>query len=283
MCCAPVLRCTEFATTTLSSGPDRACNRLTFDRVRGVSRPKHAYSPPNPEMSLAILMLLASLHAPAAQRYRISVVALTEPPTSNATRASFAGTRTEMTSFIAMTMSDSAAGQLVTIVLDSMHLDGGEMLRRFEARMKAPPGTVLHAYLVGGRLQGGVQSAAHTAMAKQLEEAIGLMFVPSPVNAKTGDTWSDTLKLTENGSASGTTFARKWNVAEAAGDVRTVDAVVATSIGGEGVAAQGSGVFHGTIVGNVIRTGRFEEHRVVDQGQVSGVKLTMTIGFDALP
>ncbi len=102
--------------------------------------------------------------------------------------------------FVSVTMSDSAAGQLAHVVLDSMSLEpSGSMAMAYDPTFAASAkGGFFHLYVVGGKVQGTpTPSIEGNPALAILAQAVMVMF-PGVTKAglKAGESYADTTNTT---------------------------------------------------------------------------------------
>lgn len=139
-------------------------------------------------------------------RYKIEIKTSQEVDLSAMGQAKMTGDIAAV-AFLSVTMSDSSAGQLAHIVVDSMTLaPSGMMAQGYDPALVAgTKGGFYHVYVVGGKVQGTPKpSAIDNQVLTLLAQAVMMMF-PGNTKAglKAGDTYTDTA-TTSNTTAQGT-------------------------------------------------------------------------------
>ncbi len=109
--------------------------------------------------------------------------------------------------FVSISSADSAAGQLVTIVIDSSSFDAGPMTATLQAKMGADPrGVKLTAYVVNGRIASSIDASRPSIQAMQLVPAIQLLLAGTRTS-KPGDSWVDSTVADTAAASAGMTKA----------------------------------------------------------------------------
>ncbi|MGH7593748.1 MAG: hypothetical protein ACRELE_07855 [Gemmatimonadales bacterium] len=150
---------------------------------------------------LAVTMTQTQAQARSAPpaRYRLEVKTLRELD-----RSSMGGPKTAdglaTSAIIAVTMQDSAGGQLARIVVDSIALSPTgavvEDLQRHPTAVQDARGAWVNVYIAHGKIQGGVQLSDSTNPALgAIVQAVGVLFPGIRRGAKLGDSWADTSKI----------------------------------------------------------------------------------------
>lgn len=154
---------------------------------------------------LALATSIGVVTTPIAPlRYKIEISTSQEVDLSAMGQAKMTGDVAAVV-FVSITMSDSGAGQLAHVVVDSMNITpNGTMAQQFDASLAtAAKGAFYHLYVVNGKVQGTPKpSLADNQAMVLLGQAVQLMF-PGPVKAgiKSGDSYADTTSNTSTSEA----------------------------------------------------------------------------------
>ncbi|MES2123462.1 MAG: hypothetical protein V4503_02120 [Gemmatimonadota bacterium] len=131
--------------------------------------------------------------------------------------------------FLSVTMSDSAAGQLAHIVVDSMTLEPtGSMAAAYDPTTAAgAKGGFYHVYVVGGKVQGTpTPSVSGNPALSILAQAVTVMF-PGTTRAglKSGDSYTDTTTSTATTDAgtNNSTAVTVWTMKGMEGDAMMLE------------------------------------------------------------
>lgn len=159
---------------------------------------------------LALATSIGIVTTPVAPlRYKIEVSTSQEVDLSAMGQAKMTGDVAAVM-FISVTMSDSGAGQLAHIVLDSMTITpSGMMEQQFDPSLAGTAkGAFYHVYVMGGKVQGTPKpSVAENPALALMGQAVQMLFPGSiKPGLKSGDTFADTT-TTSNSSEAGTNTA----------------------------------------------------------------------------
>ena len=140
-----------------------------------------------------------------------------------------------MSAFVSVTLTDSAAGRVANVVIDSSTFDAGEMGAAIAGGMGASPnGVTLHAYLINGKTQS-LSPSAPNVQAMLLASAVQLLLTGTH-GAKAGDAWVDSTVADTAVSAmtSKASLVTAWKATGAAGGTMQLDGAVTgtTTFGG---------------------------------------------------
>jgi hypothetical protein len=173
-----------------------------------------------------MLMLLLALHTPirptpvAPRQYhlinKVTVEMAMMPAPIMLTQSAF----------VSISTTDSAAGQIVTITIDSSSFDAGAMTANLQAQMGADPkGVVLRAYVVNGRIASSIDPSMANLQAMQLVPAIQLLLAGTRAS-KPGDSWVDSTIADTSAASAGMTKAAvitSWKVSDGAAGAMQFD------------------------------------------------------------
>lgn len=125
--------------------------------------------------------------------------------------------------FLSVTMSDSGAGQIAHVVVDSMTLTPTGMLTQaYDASLAGTAkGGFFHVYVVNGKAQGTPKpSIADNAAISVLGQAVTMLFPGTKAGAKAGDTFADTATSSVDNpqGTQHTTTVTTWTVKGTEGD-----------------------------------------------------------------
>lgn len=174
-------------------------------------------------MLIALLAIMTTQNPMAApgptQRYRVEAKTTHDQDLTSLGRGKVSGSLTT-TAIIAVTITDSAEGQVVRVTVDSMILEpAGAMaiqLTAAAARAAADSarGAWLHAYSVRGTLRGVPQPSIQNPALAPIMQAVSVMFPGIRSGIKVGDSWADTTKIdgdVQGGHQTGSIIAT-WRV-----------------------------------------------------------------------
>ena len=133
----------------------------------------------------------------------------------------------KMSAFIAITLTDSAAGRFAEVRVYWSAFDGGAMAVSLPPQLLADPKDVtLHGYVRNGRLTSLVPSTANL-QAMQLVPAIQLVLAATR-SATAGDRWTDssTTDSTSAAATSRTRSATTWTVNKGTGNETEFDGTI---------------------------------------------------------
>jgi hypothetical protein len=109
--------------------------------------------------------------------------------------------------FVSISTRDSAAGRIVTIVIDSSSFDAGPMTASLQAQMGADPkGVKLTVYVVNGRIASSIDASTQSLQAMQLVPAIQLLLAGTRTS-RPGDSWVDSTVADTSAASAGMTKA----------------------------------------------------------------------------
>ena len=184
-----------------------------------------------------LLALTAGTPTPAAPvRYHIAAKSTTEVDLS----ALGQGNQTypvSVSAYVSVTVSDSGAGHLVHVVIDSSSFDAGAAAAYLPPEMVASPnGIFYHLYVVHGSSVGTITPSRTSFQAAQLAPAIALL-LPGLRAGQPGDTWADTVRTDTTVAGTGTnsgTNITTWTVKSVEGGVQQIEGVIAgkSTVGG---------------------------------------------------
>ncbi|HEX5387799.1 MAG TPA: hypothetical protein VFW66_13935 [Gemmatimonadales bacterium] len=159
--------------------------------------------------------------------------------------------RFSVSTFLALTLTDSAGGRTVHAVVDSMRGDSTTPVPR--TVLDSARGVALHGFVTRSGKLVGVQPLTPTPLAAQLTAVVRQLFPPVRQGIKVGDGWADTTE-SSNAAGGGTVTIRRVTRyratgAESHGGMRAVKietaftaSVTGTQQMGEGTAnVEGSG------------------------------------------
>ncbi len=137
----------------------------------------------------------------------------------------------KMSAFIAITLSDSAAGRFAEVRIYSSTFDGGAMAASLPPQLLADPKDVtLHGYVTNGRLTSLIPSTPNL-QAMQLMPVVQLVLTATK-SATPGDHWTDSSSIdsTSAAASSHTRSTTAWVVKQVAGGADFEGAISGTMI-----------------------------------------------------
>ncbi len=207
---------------------------------------------------LALLCSIASLAGgvnhptpPGPVHYRVDVGA-SQDVDASAVGGPQNTTKFDLTGYLAVTMSDTAGGQLAQMVIDSVTLPAGAQLPMGVGSPDSARGISFHAYVVQGKVSTVPPPSSPNALAAIFGGAIGVLFPGVHANAKVGDSWTDTTtaKSSDNGNARTTVTVTKWTVTAVNGDEMTVQGNATGTTEGPVSTSAGDMLLKGTMSGD---------------------------------
>lgn len=156
----------------------------------------------------AVLALPAARIAPAAMRYRIDQ-SLTQEVDATAAGQGTQTLRFSTSSFVTVTLSDSAGGRAMRVVLDSMRGDSTTPIPA--AVLDSAKGSVYHAFLTREGRPGRLEATTSTPAAAQVQGLLSDFFPWVRAGLRTGEAWADTSVTTTGDGADSVTVRRVTN------------------------------------------------------------------------
>jgi hypothetical protein len=149
-------------------------------------------------LSLATLAAWTPVSSVASKRYRVE---LKTSLVQDLTALGKGEQKQEFTStgFVTLTTQDSAGGQAVTFVLDSLVLGEGSPIPPDAA--KAAAGSTWHGFRGSGGRVKELKLEKDDQVAGAIEPALTQLIPPMKTGAKEGQTWTDTTEADINGVA----------------------------------------------------------------------------------
>lgn len=145
------------------------------------------------------------------------------------------------TSYVAVTLSDSAGGRIARLVFDSATVDAGPLAGMLpDSLLKMKPGTITRLFLDHGKVTP-LDGVEHLGMAgAQLIPLFQMLFPRIPPGTKVGSSWADTTKADTTmtlpdsvaagaGMSVGSKTITAWTVSSMDGDAFVMDAVTSGS------------------------------------------------------
>lgn len=173
---------------------------------------------------LALVTTIGVVTTPVAPlRYKIELKSSQEVDLSGMGMAKQVGD-VAMVAFVSITMSDSGAGRLAHVVIDSMTVNptGAMAQQGFDAALgPSAKSGFYHLYVVNGKVQGTPKPSIEGNVALASLGQVMTALFPGTIKAalKTGDTYTDTATVTnttEQGTNNSTTITN-WTVKGADG------------------------------------------------------------------
>lgn len=153
--------------------------------------------------------------------------------------------------WVAVTMSDTAGGQLAHLVIDSMSVEATGMAgAQFpQEAVNAARGAFFHAYIVDGKVKGTPTLSVENNIAVMVlgAPALSALFIGMPEGKKVGDTWTDTTNTApEGGNGMSGQSVVEWKVTGMDGEAYVVTGTSTGTVSGEQQGQQISGTVEGT-------------------------------------
>jgi hypothetical protein len=158
---------------------------------------------------------LAPLAAPAptTSRYRVDQT-VEQVVDASAMGGNEQRQRFTVSTFLTVTLADTAGGKTVHAVVDSMRGDSATPVPA--AVLDSARGVALHGFLASGGRLGEVKSLTATPLEPQLTGVVRQLFPPVRPGAKVGDGWADTTESSSPGGG-GTMSVRRVTTYKATG------------------------------------------------------------------
>jgi hypothetical protein len=176
--------------------------------------------------ALALLPTAALRNAPVTTRYRIE--------TKNETTVDLSGfgapsqqQNFNLVSWIAVTVSDTAGGRTIHVVVDSMTF-GGNIAQLAQPTADSAKGGTVHGFVDPNGHVKNLTTKPQNLLLADVQGAVHAFFPRVKAGAKSGDAWSDTVEVTNtsNGANVKSTF---WINYTSAGQ-ETVAGIAATKL-----------------------------------------------------
>jgi hypothetical protein len=158
-------------------------------------------------LTLPVLMI-----SPSTTKYRIDQSLWQEIDATNAGGAKQKISFTT-TSFVTVTLADSAGGKVMRVVVDSMRGDSATPIP--PAVMDSARGAEFHGYVQKSGKPTGLEPARGASAANQIQGLLSDFFPWTKPGLKVGDSWSDTTAKT-NGSGPDSVTVRRVSAYKAA-------------------------------------------------------------------
>ena len=163
-------------------------------------------------LAATAMALPASTGAPSTTKYRIDQSLSQE---IDATAAGGAKQRIAFstTSFVTVTLADSAGGKAMRVVVDSMRGDSASPIP--PAVLDSARGTEFHGFVDRSGKPAGLEPIGNAAAAAQIQGLLSDFFPWTRAGLKIGESWSDTTAKT-NGTGSDSVTVRRVSAYKAA-------------------------------------------------------------------
>lgn len=178
--------------------------------------------------ALGILVLPAPRSAPVTTKYRIEtknettvdLSAFGQPPQ----QVNFG-----LVSWIEVTLSDTAGGRTLHVVVDSMQYDGATP-QVTQTTADSAKGGVLHGFVdPSGRVKNLIQQPSTNLFLADVQGIIHSFFPKVKAGAKSGEGWSDTVEVTT--TTNGANLKSKFLINYTAGGQESVSGITALKLG----------------------------------------------------
>ena len=171
-----------------SSGNDMVLNRLRWTAL-----------------GAGALGLMAATTAPTTTRYRIDQ-SLTQEVDATAAGQGKQSLTFTMTSFVTVTLTDSAGGKAMRVVVDSMRGDSAAPIP--PTVLDSARGAVFQGFVTREGRPTRLESAGTNPNAAQIQGLVSDFYPWARAGIKTGDAWTDTSSVT-TGEAPDTVMVRR--------------------------------------------------------------------------
>lgn len=154
------------------------------------------------------------------------------------------------TGFVSVTSTDSAGGQALTVVLDSIGLNAEAPIP--PDAVAAAKGTTWHGFRGPNGRVGEFKTDTENPVASTVETALSQIFPPLQKGTAPGKTWTDTTETTRQGSIAIRTVTNFQTTADNVGGqkVTKLSGASASSISGSQESPQGTVQINGTGTAN---------------------------------
>jgi len=177
--------------------------------------------------ALGILLLPAPRSAPVTTKYRIEtknettvdLSAFSQPPQQ---------VNIGLVSWVAVTVSDTSGGRIVHIVVDSMRYDGAAPMISQSTADSAKGGVVHGLVDASGRVKNLTQQPASNAFLADVQGVVYSLFPRVKTGAKAGDSWSDTVEVTN--ATNGANLKSKFLINYTAGGREQIAGIAALKL-----------------------------------------------------
>lgn len=244
--------------------------------------------------ALLLASLLAGPGGPGApQKYKIEVKN-TMVMDLSAMGQGVQNTGTTAVGWVSVSATDSAAGKVFKIVIDSATFDGGDLMAMLPDSLKTVKrGTTLSFYSVNGKVVDADLPASGGLVAAQLLPAATAMYMEPKKGVAVGGTWVDTTKVdtTVSGAHQTGNTITTWRLTSKDGGASTLDATstgnLAVTVMGQEVQATNTGKHHIVVPdGQLVRESTTEtktEMAMAMGGQTIQMSMVSTITVRQLP
>ena len=168
------------------------------------------------------LALPAAQLAPTAMRYRIDQ-SLTQEVDARAAGQGTQTLRFSTSSFVTVTLSDSAGGRVLRMVVDSMRGDSTTPIPA--SVFDSARGSVYHAFLTREGRPGRLEATTPTPAAAQVQGLLSDFFPWVRAGLRTGETWTDTSVTSTGDGADSVTVRRVTNYRTGGPDPKQAKAI----------------------------------------------------------
>jgi hypothetical protein len=156
-------------------------------------------------LAATALLLSAFGGAPSITKYRIDQ-SLSQEVDATAAGGAKQHIAFKTSSFITVTLSDSAGGKVMRVVIDSLRGDSAVPIP--PAVLDSAKGTEFHGYLQKSGKPSGLEPAHASSAASQVQGLLSDFFPWIKVGVKLGDSWSDTTAKTNAAGTDSVTVRR---------------------------------------------------------------------------
>lgn len=119
-----------------------------------------------------------------------------------------------ITAWIRMTLSDSAGGRTIHVVVDSAKVEGVSPLT--QASADSAKGGMIHGFLEAGRPKNLIATPTENLVLAEIQNIANGMFPKLKPGAASGDTWSDSSEVTNKAGGANTksVFQQQYTAGE---------------------------------------------------------------------
>jgi hypothetical protein len=168
-------------------------------------------------ITTASLALPAILFAPATTRYRIEQT-LSQEMDATAAGGPKQSISFSTTSFVTVTLADSAGGKVMRVVVDSIRGDSATPIP--PAVLDSARGSEFHGFVQKSGKPTGLEPVSGASAAAQIQGLLSDFYPWTRSGLKVGDSWSDTTAKTNGTGSDSVTVRRVSAYKAAAGETR---------------------------------------------------------------
>jgi hypothetical protein len=219
----------------------------------------------------ALIALAGASAAPKVTRYRVDQT-VDQAVDATAIGGAQQRQRFAVSTFVTVTLTDTAGGKVVNAVIDSMVSDSAPVPK---AVLDSVRGLPVHGVLDPAGHISGVKPLRETSLAPQMTDIVARLYPGLRQKLKQGDGWTDTIQVSTptNGGTMNlrriTTYKASAKERRGSTDALKVDASFNSTVNGTQQTANGPATIEGTGSGS-------GAHYVASDGRYLGGSMTVT-------